>query len=162
MPGAPYTQHEMITDATGLLQVSIPAVWTDLILDGPFEYILGGPGVGPAMNASPNVATWRSNPSLPGLFMAASDQLGMTVREVIDDWFDGSGICDYHGQYDDDAYVGEFDQWSNCGEEGSDFIVLVTEPHGGGAIVLIEVSLVTEADIEALDMILQTFRLTGG
>ena len=55
-----------------------------------------------------------------------------------------------------------FDRWINCGEEASVFIVIVSEPYGGGVIVLIEVTVVTEADRDALTKIMETFRLTGG
>ena len=75
------------------------------------------------------------------------------------DAFDYSDGCTYDGRtdYQDSLYTGKYDVWTDCGDGGSVFIVLAAEPEDQSFLTLITFQAVTEADLDALDKVLDTF-----
>ena len=61
----------------------------------------------------------------------------------------------------DPVYTGVYDQYSNCAGAGSVIIVLAAEPAAQNYSVIVLVQAVTEADLDALDHILNTFNVVG-
>ena len=73
------------------------------------------------------------------------------------------GDCTYSGRetYEDPAYTGLLDAWSNCGAEGSLFeVIAVTQPNTG-EIIVVEIVSVTTGDLEASEEIKATFFVTN-
>ncbi len=159
--GVPYAGYELITDDDGLLEVSVPTEWADRLGVG-WDYNSDGVLIGPALTAAIDRQAWLEGWATPGVFLSASAQLDLTPDEMLDDRAFG-GQCEYEGRldYDDGEYRGRFDTWIDCGAEGSTFIVVASEPYSGGAIVLVQVIIVTEADRDALREVLETFRVIG-
>ncbi|MEX1206987.1 MAG: S1C family serine protease [Acidimicrobiia bacterium] len=157
--GLAYSGYQTITDDSGLIEVSVPVEWTDLDSDG---WVNSGELIGPGLVSAPSVAAWRAEWGTPGVFIGATDMLGTTPNQILDDkrW---DSFCDYEGRqdYDDGLYTGRYDVYSNCGPEGSMFLAIAAEPADRAFLVLVEIVLVTEADVEATDTIIATFVVHG-
>ncbi|MCL4870326.1 MAG: trypsin-like peptidase domain-containing protein [Anaerolineae bacterium] len=158
--------YTIITDSSGLLRVEVPTNWNDV--DGSAWGDANDP-LGVAVRAAPNLNSWRNTWSTPGVFFGASLDLldGLSDSErrempdaVLDlDAFDYSASCTYDGRYDytDPVYSGKYDLWTKCGDADSLYIVLAVLPEDLSYFVLVNVLIVTEADLDALDHILDSF-----
>ena len=82
---------------------------------------------------------------------------GATARLVISDTF----TVDLTDPDGDQVYTGVYDQYSNCAGAGSVIIVLAAEPAAQNYSVVVQVQVVTDADLDALDHILNTFNVVG-
>ena len=153
---APYEYTE-VTDDSGTLSMQIPTTWTDV--DGrnwDFEDEL----VGQAIGAAPDLAGFLGSWTTPGVFFGASESLAATMEPGgMLDYYDFSSDCAYDGRsdYEDAAYTGAFDVWNSCGGTDTALIVVEAYPPEGEFLVVVQVQAVTEADLEALDAILQSF-----
>ncbi len=61
--------------------------------------------------------------------------------------------------YDDGLYTGLYQVFDACGETTAALATIVASPESGELIIFVAVALVTDADYEALDRIIQSFRL---
>ena len=80
--------------------------------------------------------------------------------DVLDlDSFNYSDSCTYDGRYEysDPLYTGKYDLWTDCGDVDSLYIVLAVLPGDLSYFVLVDVLVVTDADLDALDHILNSF-----
>lgn len=156
-PGTPYSGYELVTNGT--IEVEVPVEWSD-IYDGP--YSINEAEVGVALAASPSHEGLITAFDTPGVFIGTSTDPAIT-SEVVFSVKDFSGVCTDGGRdaYDDGEYIGEFHVWLDCDGLQSDFVIIVAEPYEGGAIALVEITMVTDADEEALDRILASWRLVG-
>lgn len=154
-----YTEYVLIRDDTGMLEVSVPVEWSDV---QGVSWLFGEDLVGPSLSAAPDYQAWLDGWSTPGVFMAASGELDITLEELLDG-LDFDPECIYEGRepYDDGEYVGLFDSWYDCGGIGTEFALIAASPIGGDEIVLVEVIVVTDRDYEALEEVVATFRLLG-
>lgn len=157
--GQPYSGYEMFADDSGLLEIRLPDEWTDR--SGLF-WDFDGENIGPAISAASDYDAWLSGWDTAGLFLGATNWFNETPDQYLD-VSDFSGDCTYEGRedYDDGEYVGRFDTWFDCGPANSVFVELATEPYEGGGLVILEFVLVTQADLEALESALASFRLLG-
>lgn len=163
--GATY-DYTIITDDSGLLSIEVPVTWSDI--DGSLWGDASDP-LGVAVRAAPDLQAWSDTWSTPGVFFGASvdvlegmtdaDRLAFPAVVLDDDSFDYSASCVYDGRYDysDPVYAGLYDLWTDCGDEGSLFIVLAVLPEDLSYFVLVDVLIVTDADLDALDHILNSF-----
>ena len=148
------------TDDSGAITVTAPAAWTDVNgLSWDYRELTA---IGPALSVAPDLEAWVEGWATPGFFIAASTELGITPVELLADE-DFSGDCDYAGteDYNDGFYVGLMDVWQNCGDEGSEFLVVAAQPPDGSYIVLVQIVEVTEADVGAADQVLLSFFVDG-
>jgi len=156
-----YSEYVAIEDDTGTITMAVPAEWSDT--QGG-AWAIEGTEHGPSITASPDIDAWVNGWATPGIFFGASS----TLRADFDvptmlDANDFTDVCTYDARYDyeDPLYVGAYDLYTECGGEGSTFVVLAAEPADGAYIMLLQVVLVGEADAEALDQILNTFQVIG-
>lgn len=159
-------EYTFITDNSGLLQVEVPTTWSDV--DGNPWGDANDP-LGVAVRAAPDLEAFNNTWSTPGIFFGASVSLleGLSSEEraampdtLLDlDSFDFSGSCVYDGraEYSDLVYVGKYDIWTDCGDTGSLYVVLVVMPQDLSYVVMVNVLAVTDADLDALDHILNSF-----
>jgi serine protease Do len=156
-----YAEYVPIEDDTGTIVMMIPAEWSET-QGGP--WLIEGTEYGPSITAAPDIDAWVNGWATPGIFFGASTTLraDFDVQTMLDA-NDFSGVCTYDARYDyeDPLYVGAYDLYTECGGEGSTFVVLAAEPADGAFIMLLQVVLVGEADAEALDQILNTFQVIG-
>lgn len=156
-----------ITDNSGLLSVEVPSTWTD-VDGGPWGEDPNDP-LGVAVRAAPNLDSYFNSWGTPGVFFGASFSLveGLSEAErrnlpddVLDlDAFDYSGSCtlDSRREYSDPLYAGKYNLWTNCGDAEAVFIELAVLPEDLSFFILVDVQVITEADLEALDRILNSF-----
>ncbi len=150
-----YDSYRVVTDDSGLLTVEIPTAWSDV--DGS-AWTLDGEVIGLSITAAPNISAFNNSWNTPGIFFGATDQFDLTMDELLDA-FDYSDSCDYGGRssYNDSVYFGKYDLWTDCGGQGTLLVVLGTEPADRSYLVLVLVQVISEADLEALDYILNSF-----
>ncbi|PZC45779.1 MAG: serine protease Do [Chloroflexi bacterium] len=152
---ASYADFGEITDATGSITVVVPTAWADVT--SPAWENADGDVIGVQMNASTDVAAWQAGWGAPGVYIAASSEVGLDPNA----WLDAYNFtdCTYVGResYEDPLYVGSQDVWIDCGPEGSTFIAVSALPADGSFLVIVEAVLVEPRDLEALERVLATF-----
>ena len=158
-PGG-YSGFVRVTDDTGVIGVEIPVEWADI--DGATPWSVRGEDVGPGLAAAADIETFFASFREPGVFVGAAPGLALTEDELLDyvkdEQFNFSS-CTYDGRqpYSDPLYTGAYDFFSNCAGEEIVFISLAAVPEDGSFVVHVQIQVVTEADLEALDRILATF-----
>jgi serine protease Do len=71
--------------------------------------------------------------------------------------------CTYAGRdnYSDALYTGLFDTWVKCGGGDTVLLVVAFAPADNAFMGIVQVQVVSEADLAALDRILDTFVVEG-
>jgi len=159
---ATYQNYVGIYDNANAVYVEVPQEWADV--DGS-NWVSDEDGsvLGSELIASTNIAAFESDYVTPGVDILASAGLAGQDMGGLVDLFDFSTDCTYDGrfEYTDPVYTGVYDQYSNCAGQGSVIIVLAAEPADKAYSVVILIQAVTEADLDALDHILNTFNVVG-
>ena len=80
------------------------------------------------------------------------------TSEVLDA-FDFSDSCtlDSRSPYEDPVYSGSFDLWTGCGGGETLLVVVGVQPEDASYLALVIVQVVSEADLQALDRIIESF-----
>ena len=159
--GDSYSEFVSIRDDSETLQMSVPVEWSDI--DGtPWSF--SDAEAGPSLNASFDVDAFYNNWETSGAFLGASTSLRAQYDyATFLDEFDLTGDCTYDGRFDysDDLYTGAYDLYSSCGGTDTSFLTLVVEPEARNALIVLQVQMVTPADQEALQQILDSFVYFG-
>jgi serine protease Do len=159
--GPTYSGYTTVTDDSGALEMEVPTEWSD-VRSAPL--VDNGETVGPGVWASADYDAYIDTWGEPGVFFGASRSLvqAYSVDEFLDSK-DYSDSCDYDDRYtyEDELYVGKYDLWVNCGEEGSTFVVLAAVPENQEYLTEVNIQMLSEADFEAGDRILNTFQVVG-
>ncbi|MCU1359937.1 MAG: Peptidase and chymotrypsin/Hap [Ilumatobacteraceae bacterium] len=155
--GADYTEYTDVTDDSGTLTVSVPTAWFDV--DGtPVD--LGGVS-SPSIVASTSVDGFQNSWDVPGVQFVASEALvGYTADELLDMAASDECVSEGRVDYDDGVFAGRYESYSDCGGTGAKSIVVAAFDEDGTYGVLVAVQVVTDADLVALDEILNTFDLS--
>jgi serine protease Do len=157
-----YDEYVTVQDDTGAMVMSVPAEWSDTLGD---EWQFDGQVVGRKIVAAPDLNSWYETWDTPGVFFGASSTLAGTidVAGMLDaNSFEGDCTLEGRDAYEDPLYTGQYDFYTNCGGEGgSTFVVLAAEPADGSFIMLLQIILVSDADVDALDQVLNTFVVVG-
>ncbi|MCG8347202.1 MAG: trypsin-like peptidase domain-containing protein [Chloroflexales bacterium] len=156
---ASYEEYYTFSDDTNSLSVEIPSAWSDTSfgtwLDSDQE-VEGGI----ALSAAPSLSGFLESWTTPGMFLGASRPLAQQIgaAELLDN-NNFSDSCTYDGrqEYSDSLYTGLYDVWKDCGGTETVFLVVAFAPQDNSFLGLVEVQVVTDADLEALDHILDTF-----
>lgn len=155
--GATYDEYVTITDDSGALRVEVPAAWDD-VDGGP--WVSNGEEIGLRLMASSDLKALTGGWDTPGLFFGVSASLAqsMTTESLLDD-IDYNNACTYEGRSELPAgfYTGHYDIWSKCGSANSTAAIVALAPESQAYLVLLEVYAVSEADLDALDRILDSF-----
>jgi serine protease Do len=158
-----YSGYTTVTDDSGAISIAVPAEWSD-VSGSPWE--LEGKVVGAAIAAARNRDNFYNTWSEPGVFFGASHVMAQKLNEeaLLDlKMYDFSDECKYEGRFDykDPLYTGRYDQYKNCGGAGTMFINLAAVPETRAYVILVQVQIVSEADLEALDKIINSFQVIG-
>ena len=156
-----YANYVIVNDESGALKMAVPAEWNDVngsawVID---EEIVGG-----AIAASSDLEAFQGTWTVPGVFMGASSSLAAKfTEEQILDTLALEGECSerQRSQYSDPLYTGHYDYYKGCGEQGAHFIMLAAAPEGRAFTILLQVQVVSDADLEATDKILESFEVVG-
>ncbi len=165
---ARYEFRQVETDLNGRISVDVPTAWGNVRRDG--WHATGLPGladgelIGPGLNAAPNIDAWRTDLQTPGVFIGVS-------REILDHFtpttlLDGVAFesCDRTAgeTYTSDRFTGDVAEWS-CARAGGTpvrwLIVAATPTEKRDFLVYIQMKLVSPADEEAYNKVLNTFEV---
>ena len=152
-------QYKKVTDKDKVLVMKVPTAWSDIDRRG---WSYEGEMVGNALSASPNIERFVGTWKMPGVFFAASEALADRFEPGdLLNTYDFSESCTYDGTYEyaDNLYAGAYDLWTDCGGSSATFILLEAYPASGDYVIMLQVVVLTEADLEAFDQILRTFEV---
>ncbi len=158
---ATYTDYQTVTDETGAITLEIPREWAEV--DG-LSWEEADEVVGVSIVASSNIDAFYETYSTPGVFFGASEVLAQRSDAfALLDEFAFTDDCVYEGRFDyeDPIYTGVYDLYTDCAGEGTSIINLVAVPEDRSFIMLLQVLVVSDADLDALDHILNTFQVVG-
>ena len=158
---ATYTEFVGIYDDSQAVYVEVPVEWAQV--DGSNWVGDDGSIYGSSIIASTDIEGFSSTYTTPGMQILAGTVFGDSTMGELADIMDFSDACTYDGRFDysDGFYTGVYDQYSNCDGQGSIIIVLAAEPVEQHYSVIVLVQVVTDADLDALDHILDTFIVVG-
>jgi serine protease Do len=153
--GESYTEFVSISDDTGTLSMEVPVEWSDT---NGSAWVQDDQEIGPALSASPDLAGFSGTWDTPGAFFGVTEQFDMTIEEYLDSYdFSDSCTFDSRSDYSDGLYTGQYDLWTDCGDAGSSFILIAAQPEDGSFLAVVQVQVVGDADLDALDRIMNTF-----
>lgn len=154
---AGYSEYTFVTDDTGSLNLEVPVEWDDT---NGSAWTRDGEDVGFGLSASTDLDGYYNTWTTPGVFFGASTTLvsSYTPEQALDD-LDFSDSCAFESreEYSDAFYTGFYDIWTNCGGEDTLFISLAAVPEDSAFLIVVQVQVVSDADLEALDHILNSF-----
>ncbi len=161
--GESYT-YASISDDTGQLTVDAPTEWSDV--DGRVATL--GNLTLPDLRASTDMEQYNASFDVPGFeFRATADSSTGDPRAVLNEYAirsEGSCSEDLGVQaYSDPLYTGVSQVFANCGSSGASFVWTVVQPidtSDGDYIAVVGVQILSDADIDALGHILDTFVVT--
>ena len=160
---ATYSDYTTISDDTGAIQVAVPVEWSDV--DGRPYTDDAGNNIAD-VRASASLDNFHSTWEEPGMIFSASTDLAQSGNEetLLNELVDPlSGQCTYQGRspYQDPAYTGVFDVYTDCGGVGATYVVVGAVPEDRRFVIRVQIQANTDRDFDALDQILATFVVTG-
>jgi serine protease Do len=168
--GLGYSEYLTATDDREALLMDIPAEWSDM--DGSiWESSWGNVDfVASSLQAAADIDALNNSWLEPGVWLAASEDWGRLggyaqlldgVRGWYEDECELDGVYDYGA--DDPLYEGKYDLWVDCGDQDTWVYVLAVRPKADPTayLVLLQVQIVTDADLDALEKILGSFEVVG-
>jgi hypothetical protein len=177
LPGAPtsfsdsgtggYSDYIWVYDDYNSIRMQVPADWSEI--DGSPWYSFDDEVVGGGITASPDLNGYRSTWGVPGVSFSASDDYARQVGYLqLLDHFQATYLdqCEYEGRFDyeDALYRGKYDLFSKCGGPGGPTqfqLSAVSIEDQFAFIILLEATIVNDADWDAIDTILNSFEVVG-
>ena len=120
--------------------------------------------MGAAIVASSDLDAFNEGYTVPGVvFMASASMAEMGEASDLLDTLDFSDDCLYEGRetYEDALYSGYYDLYSGCGGTDTILVVVAALPEDGSFATLLAVQAISDADLDAIDHILNTFVVVG-
>jgi serine protease Do len=163
--GEAYTDYVAVTDDYQAIQVEVPAAWSEV--DGaPWKTDNGAEFA--SVYAAPSLKDFTDYWGTPGVkFNVTADKEKIGGHIQVLDWtrsYDFLVDCELDSRYDyDDGYYrGAYDYYEDCSDQ-ADYMILAAVPKQGGedVLILLEVQIVTNADLDAAQRILDTFDIVG-
>ncbi|MDJ0755805.1 MAG: trypsin-like peptidase domain-containing protein [Ardenticatenaceae bacterium] len=143
-----------IEDNTGLLRMEVPDFWSDVDPRAPADDSI----FTAILEASPDLESYKNTWGTPGVFFGVLINTNYTPDSALDEitWAES---CEYSGRFDyeDPLYVGKYDLWTDCGGDGAVVIEVAVFPEGQTFLGIVEITAITEADLNVADRILETF-----
>jgi serine protease Do len=156
-----YEEYTVVSDESGQLSMEVPVEWSDV---NGAQWTVDDQPVGTALSAAPSLDDFYGTWTTPGVFFGASRTLLDSFDEagLLDDT-SFEGTCEYDGRYEyaDALYTGLYDVWLNCDGTGTTFLVLTAVPEDRSFLALVQVQVVSDKDLDALDRILASFIVSG-
>jgi serine protease Do len=165
--GDAYSDYVQVTDNYGAIVVEVPASWSDV--DGS-PWVDAGETIGASIWAAPDLDGFINTWGVPGVKFDVSDDLAKLggYIQVLDFYRSNTYVtdCELDGRYDynDGYYRGKYDYFIKCGGSGGpDYLILSAVPVDSSVqlIIVVQVQILTAADLDATDRILATFDVVG-
>ena len=157
-----YSAYTLITDNEEKMRVQVPVEWSD-IETGAWDF--KGKKSGVFLAASADLANFYATQPQSGVLIGVSRSLAQTYDKdglLGLEKRDLSRQCVHKGRFDyrNQFYAGKYDHFANCsGTPG--VMVFTTASADGKSLILIRITVVSEADLEAVDTIINTFQVLG-
>lgn len=146
-----------VVDETGRISFSAPRAWGES-QSGPYE--LDGEVAGIEFSVAENVVDFQKSWSLPGAWVVVLDSLEGVEPDDALDTLKFDDVCEYDARYDfeGERFAGRYDFWVRCDDvSGSVYGVFALKPvDADQPLVIVHVIMPTEADLSAIDPILNT------
>jgi serine protease Do len=165
----------LVQDDTGTIQMDVPSAWSD-VNGAVWESTWGNLSFrAPSISASTNLTDYY-NYLAPGVFFTASDRLGeiggfVQLLDGVRSWYESDCEIDKDlyridygtGDWYDPYYEGKFEVWKNCQSTDTRVFILAARPKNDPTafLILVEIRYITDADLDALFQILNTFEVIG-
>jgi len=153
-----------ITDDSYSLYVEVPTSWNQI--DGS-SWSADWDGLyleAVDVTAAPDLDAYYSSYTAPGFSFSASEDWGniggyIMLLDGVKHWYEDSCTYDSREKYEDPVYEGAYDYWDCGGDAG--LVVLGVRPIADPTayLVLVQVQVITDADLDALERIMATFDL---
>jgi serine protease Do len=152
-----YSEYAAITDRTGILSLEVPTEWADVASD---DWVWNEETVGIRLLAATDIDEFLANWGYPGVIFSFSTTL--VENNTPEDLLDGiqyTSSCTYDGRSEipDGFFTGAYDIWKACKGEQNEAIIVALVPETGDYSLLLEIYLASDADVEAVDRILDSF-----
>lgn len=160
--GDVYDSFVLVTDDYKAIQVEIPEAWAEV--DGS-PWMDGEDVIGASIWAAPDLQAFADTWDVPGVMFDVSDDLARLGGYVqLLDYYreDYMEACKFDQRYDyeDSAFRGKYDLYNNCGGPGGPTQILLTavpKDSSNAYLIRVGVTIISDADWEAVDHILATF-----
>lgn len=148
--------YETVFDDSGTISVSVPVEWGDRTTN---PTALDDGTQAPSIQAAPSIDAYTNTFTTPGMAFLYFAGLGGQNDAVLDSLLEGGSCTESSREdYDDPVFVGRI-SYSTC-PDGALLVNVVGSPKTYlSDLVLVNVQVITEADLEALDQILYTFNI---
>jgi hypothetical protein len=166
LPAVPSYRYVSVSSAKRQITVDIPTTWPSTPGNGWHAHglppIPEGQVIGPGLNAAPDVEAWRRAGEFdtPGVFVGASKTIldDYSPQEVLQAVAFAGCTRSERTAYENADFSGAIVVWSCRGR--AQWRVLAAIPRDSTAYLLyVQVKLVTSADVEAYNRILETFKV---
>lgn len=156
-----YESFVTLENRAGTLSMEVPEDWTD---SDDTEWILDDEPVGIRLIASPDVEDFLNSWETPGVMVSVSESLVKEYdAEDVLDFSDYSDQCELDDRYEleSDYYTGVYDVWEGCGDVGAVNYIVALIPPEGNYVAKIEATTLTDADVDALNHVIDSFSYQG-
>jgi serine protease Do len=154
-----YANYVTLVDDSNTITVNVPDAWVD-VSGAPID--LGDGTQSPAIVASTDIASFNSTWSTPGMqFIASASLASATAEDLLNQLSPSDCTSTGRDVYDDGYFTGAYEIFENCGGTATQWVQVAAHPADQSYGVIVAVQVVSDADLEALDVILQTFNVTG-
>ena len=158
-----YSGYTQITDNEEKIRVQVPLEWND-IETGIWTF--KNKNVGVFVAASADLGNFYSTRSQPGVLIGVSNSLAHTYNKeglLGLERRDLSRQCLHKGRFDyqNQFYSGQYDHFTNCATGSPNLLVFTTASADQKSLILIRIIVVSEADLQAADTIINTFQVLG-
>ncbi len=154
-----YSGYTTISDRSDILAMEVPVEWDD-VADG--DWVWQEETVGIQMVATTDLDTFYDSWGTPGALLHLSTTLiENNSPEDLLDLIDYSEICTdaVREPIPEGFYTGFYDIWSDCDNSANSAIIVSIVPETQDYIVFLEIYVASDADLEALDHILDSFEV---
>jgi serine protease Do len=160
-----YSDYVTVTDDYGAIELAVPTAWAEV--DGsPWTHDNGADFA--SIWAAPDLASFSQTWNSPGVQFNVTKDVAkfggyIQMLDVARAKFEQ---CELDGRYDyeDQLYRGKFDYFVNCGGLGGPanlMLAAVPIEDQFANLIFVEIQIVTDADLEVADTILNTFQVVG-
>lgn len=163
---APPYEYARVSDNTGQISLEVPTAWARVEGNGwhpqSLRPIPPGKRIGPGLNATTNLAAWPVDLRTPGVFVGASRELrrSYSPNRLVRAYDFANCQSTATDTYASDAFTGETITWTCPGAEWR--LLAGTATESPSYLVYVQVKVVTTADEEAYERILDTLELELG
>ena len=158
-----YSGYTQITDNEEKIMVQVPVEWSDIETGA---WIFKGKPTGVFLAASADLGNFYSIGSHSGVLIGVSRGLAHTYSKdslLGVEKRDLSRQCVHKGRFDykNQFYSGHYDHFASCASGTPGLFIFTTSSADQKSLIMIRIAVVSEADLEAVDTIINTFQVLG-